>query len=186
MKILVTGNKNRGVAKAIYENLGEYEVDCVSRKSWNDLMIPQERTVVANQSISYDVFINCSKLDDFCQTLLLKEVHDHWIHMSKSGHIINIGSTVDTGLKGGSRLYTVEKVALRNLSRKLTYDAIGGSGIKVTYISLGYLDTEGVSFKDKVKIDLSHVTDTIEWILECPDYININEISADPIQKERV
>ena len=183
MKVLVTGSRQRGLAKSIHRCLNEeYDVDCVSRDTYGDLNTPDIRDMLKGKSLSCDVFINCSKLSAFNQTLLLKDIWDCWVENKKQGHIINIGSTVDTGLKGGSRLYTVEKVALRNLSRKLSLDASSGNGIKVTYITLGYLDTEGVSFADKVKIELHHVVDAIEWVIEAPDYLNINEISIDPIQ----
>ncbi len=185
MKILVTGNKKRGLAKVIHDYLGYFgmEVECISRETGANLIMFSGRSELLNKSKNYDVFINCSKLSDFYQTIVLKEVWDYWCQIKKTGHIINIGSTVDTGLKGGSRLYAVEKVALRNLSRKLTYDTLSGNGIKVTYVSFGYLDTEGVSFKDMVKIDLKHVVHVIKWLLEAPDYMNINEISIDPIQE---
>jgi short-subunit dehydrogenase len=185
VNILVTGNKKWGLVKSIHRCLNEeYDVNCVSRDTYGDLNTQEIRDTLKGKSLSFDVFINCAKLSDFNQTLLLKDIWDCWIENEKKGHIINIGSTVDTGLKGGSRLYTVEKVALRNLSRKLTYDSSSGNGIKVTYISLGYLDMESVSFKDKVKIELHHVVDVIEWVLEAPDYLNVNEISIDPIQEK--
>jgi NAD(P)-dependent dehydrogenase (short-subunit alcohol dehydrogenase family) len=185
MKIIVTGNKGWGVAEAISKYLSsEYKVFCASRQSWHDLSTESGVQDFTAKSFEYDAFINCAKLKNFQQTLLLKAVWDSWKEREKTGHIINIGSTVDTGLKGGSRLYTTEKVALRNLSRKLTYDAMGGSGIRVSYISFGYLNTKNVSFKDKVKVDLGDVVNVIKWVLESPSYININEISIDPIQVE--
>ena len=185
MKIIVSGSMEHGLAKEIYKRLnGEHEVHCFSYRNGLDLCVYEGRERFVALTTGYDVFINCAKLDNFCQTLLLREVWMHWRTSGKKGHIINIGSTVDTGLKGGSRLYTTEKVALKNFSRKLSYDASAGCGIKMTYISLGYLDTEGVSFQDKVKIKLGDVTDTITWILDAPEYININEISMDSIQEE--
>jgi len=184
MKILVTGNKKRGVAKAIYERLPYgHDTKLVSREMHVDLNTEEGRTALCKMSLKYDTFINCSKLECFNQTLLLKEIWDYWIKNNKKGHIINIGSTVDTGLKGGSRLYTTEKVALRNFSRKLSFDTLAGNGIRVTYISFGYLDTEGVSFKYKNKIELEEVVAIIEWVIDSPEYININEISIDPIQE---
>jgi hypothetical protein len=185
MKIIVSGNMTWGLCEVIYKQLSQkgHIVHCFSSSVGIDLCTYDGRERFKSLSIGYDVFINCVKLGNFCQTLLLKEVWDHWMAAKKTGHIINIGSTVDTGLKGGSRLYTTEKVALKNMSRKLTYDTLSGSGIKVTYVSLGYLNTPGVSFKDKNKIRLEDVVDTIQWVLESPIYININEISMDPIQE---
>jgi len=184
MKILITGNKNKGLAKVLYKHFSQnHEVECISREGLMDLSTIKGREELTYGSIVFDVFINCSKLHSFNQTIILKKVWDRWMSTTNKGHIINIGSTVDTGLKGGSRLYTVEKVALRNLSRKLSLDATSGNGIKVTYLSLGYLDTLGVSFADKIKISLEEVCNTIQWILDFPVNVNINEISMDPIQK---
>lgn len=181
---MVTGSVDKGLAKEIYERLnGEHDVHCFSLRNGLDLCTYDGRERLVALSVGYEVFINCAKLDHFSQTLLLREVWMKWKTTGRKGHIINIGSTVDTGLKGGSRLYTTEKVALKNFSRKLSYDASAGCGIKMTYLSFGYLDTPGVSFQDKIKIKLGDVTDTIIWLLDLPDYININEISMDPIQE---
>ncbi len=183
MKILITGSHDWGLAKALGEHLQHQDITFASRSKGFDLITEDGRGRLSIESLSYDVFINCSKLDNFNQILVLKRVWDKWKENNKKGHIINIGSTVDTGLKGGSRLYTTEKVALRNFSRKLTYDSMSGNGIQVTYLSLGYLNTPGVSFEDKVKIKLDYVASIINWIINKPDYININEISIDPIQE---
>lgn len=183
MKILITGSHDWGLAGALGKYLQQHEIEFASRSKGCDLITEMGRDILSDKSMFCDVFINCSKLDNFHQTLVLKRVWDRWRTNRKKGHIINIGSTVDTGLKGGSRLYTTEKVALRNFSRKLTYDSMSGNGIQVTYLSLGYLDIDGVSFKDKVKIKLDYVVSVIEWIITKPDYININEISIDPIQE---
>jgi len=181
MKIMLTGNKNWGLAKELYKSFEH--VSCFSRSTGVHLTTEVDQEFLAKKTLSCDVFINCSKLNNFNQTLLLKKVWDTWNENNKKGIIINIGSTVDTGLKGGSRIYNVEKVALRNLSRKLSLDTSSGNGIKVSYISLGYLDTKGVSFQDKVKIKLNEVSDIIQWVLNTPSTININEISIDAIQK---
>jgi len=183
MKILLTGNGKYGLSKELYNSLNQfYDVDCFSRSNGYDLEIKENQDKLSKSSLQYDIFINCSKLNNFNQTILLKKVWDLWNQKNKKGTIINIGSTVDTGLKGGSRLYTVEKVSLKNLSRKLSLDTSNGNGIKVSYISVGYLDTEGVSFQDKVKIKLKDISNTIKWILNSPLYLNINEISIDSIQ----
>ena len=185
MKILITGGHDWGLAEAIGKYLQKHKVSFVSRIKDFDLTTEIGRSKLSIESLNCDIFINCSKLDNFNQVLALKRVWDKWKKHNKKGHIINIGSTVDTGLKGGSRLYTTEKVALRNFSRKLTYDSISGNGIQVTYLSLGYLNTHGVSFKDKVRIKLKYVASIIDWIINKPEYININEISIDPIQERQ-
>jgi len=185
MKILLTGNGKHGLSKDLYNTFSAtMVVDLFSRTNGYDLNTEEGKLKLIKESINYDIFINCSKLNNFNQTLLLKGVWDSWVENNKKGIIINIGSTVDTGLKGGSRLYTVEKVALKNMSRKLSLDTTSGNGINVCYLSLGYLDTEGVSFKDKTKISLEQVTKTIAYILLTPQNMNINEISIDAIQEK--
>lgn len=179
--ILTTGNPTYGLAKAIQSVIGG---DFVSRTNGHDLTTDTGRATVARMSLSYDVFINCAALWRFHQTMVLEEVWKAWQEAGKSGTIINIGSTADTGVRGGAWRYPIEKKALRDYNRNLTYSAIGGSGIRVSYISYGYLSTPSVEAKhpDKKKIDPLYAAGIIKWVLEQPPGVNIHEISLDPIQ----
>lgn len=181
MKILTTGNPNYGLAKAIQETMGG---DFVSRSTGHDLCDDQVRQQVAQMSLDYDVFINCAALWRFHQSLVLETVWNAWKEAGKKGRIVNIGSTADTGVRGTSWRYPIEKKALKEYSRNMTYAAIGGSGIHVTYVTYGYISTPNVEGKhpDKKKIDPQYAAEMIRWAITQPEHININEISIDPIQ----
>ena len=62
--------------------------------------------------------------------------------------------------------------------------AQGGSNIKATCISPGSLTTPSVMKKhpDRKLIDTEYVAELILWLINQPEYVNINEISVDPIQ----
>lgn len=181
MTTLTTGNPSYGLAQAIATVIGG---DFVSRSTGHDLTKDEVRKAVAEMSLGYDAFINCSALWRFHQSLVLETVWSRWKEAGKRGRIINIGSTADTGVRGGAWLYPIEKKALKDLSRNLTYSAIGGSGIAVTTISFGYLSTPSVERKhpDKKKIDPLDAARMVQWVLEQPLSININELSLDPVQ----
>ena len=61
---------------------------------------------------------------------------------------------------------------------------MGGSNIKSTLISPGSLTTPSVMKKhpDRKLIDTSYIAEVILWLIQQPEYVNINEISLDPIQ----
>ena len=58
------------------------------------------------------------------------------------------------------------------------------SNIKSTLISPGSLTTPSVMKKhpDRKLIDTSYIAEVILWLIQQPEYVNINEISLDPIQ----
>ena len=102
----------------------------------------------------------------------------------RKGHIINIGSTADTGVKGRTWRYPTEKKALKAYNRDLTYMTMGGSNIKTTLISPGSLTTPAIIKKhpDRKLIDVEYIAELVVWIINQPEYINVNELSIDPIQ----
>lgn len=182
MRILTTGNPTYGLAAAISEIVGG---DFASRSSGFELTSDDGRSRLVEHSLDYDVFINCAALWKFHQTLVLEAVFNRWKETGKRGRIINIGSTADTGVRGSSWRYPIEKKALRDMSRNLSYTSIGGTGIAVTYVSYGYLSTPSVETKhpDKRKIDPIYAAGIIQWVIDQPLHLNVNEISLDPVQE---
>ncbi len=182
-KIIMTGNPEYGICEAFSK---KREATYVSRTSGMDLTKPDSWRDLAKQSLDYDVFINNSALWRMHQTLLLKTVYDAWFENEKSGLIICIGSTADVGIRGGSRLYPVEKAALRDMCRRLSFAALGGSGIRVSLLSPGYVNTPGTEEKhpSKNKISTEYVAEVLDWLIDQPEHLMFNEISLDPIQEE--
>lgn len=186
-KILITGNKEYGLAQALAEKFPHADFYSRSNSDY-DFNEFDKRNDFAKLSLDYDIFINNSALSSFRQTLLLQKVYSTWVEHEKKGQIISFGSTADTPVKGHQWLYPIEKKALRSLSRNLSLASLGGqsepTGIRITYLSMGYLQTPKVEIKHPhaKKIELQYITNTVEWILNQPEHININEISLDPIQ----
>ena len=188
-QIAITGNPDYGLAKALAKIVS---ADFFSRKCGGfDFSIEAKRLEFAELSKSYSIFVNCAALWRFQQTLLLEQVYKAWVAAGHQGHIINLGSTADTPVKGSDWVYPVEKKALRAYSRNLSFASLGGhgsrpSGIRITYLSPGYLNTPGMEKKypGVKKIETDYVASVIAWLIAQPAHINISELCLDPIQCE--
>jgi len=187
--VLITGNKYYGLCKAIcnlFDSVDTISYRTASRtNNWSlDRTDQQERLADYFVKENFDIFINNSALWKFHQIMVAEKIYSKCIEKEKSAHIINIGSTADTGVKGRTELYPAEKKALRHYNRNLTYMTIGGSNIKSTLISPGSLTTPSVIKKhpDRKLLDTEYIAEIILWLIRQPEYVNINEISLDPIQ----
>jgi NAD(P)-dependent dehydrogenase (short-subunit alcohol dehydrogenase family) len=187
-KIIVSGNKDYGLSGSL-SRIFEDAYFCSRSSSGHNLAKHEDREKFAQESLNYDVFINCSCLSQFRQVLLLEQVYQLWKDSNKKGHIISLGSTADTPVKGTSWVYPIEKKALRNYCRNLSMASLGGhghppSGIRVTYISPGYLSTPKMEEKHKGvdKIDTGYLAELIKWVIEQPAKYNLSEICLDPVQ----
>lgn len=182
MKIIIAGDGEYGLGGALRRRWPEAKF--CSRKTGYDLCQPEQWARLAEESLSFDVFISCSSLWRFHQSLLIAKVWETWKSQRKRGQMIHMGSTADTGLRGGTWMYPVEKSALKVLSRNLAYSAVGDGEIRSTLLSPGYLNTPKVESKhpERKKIDPEYIVDIIDWLIRQPPHININEISLDPVQ----
>lgn len=187
-KILITGNRNYGLCKAICDMFDEqnYEYECASRETGWQLDQNDEQVRLAGHFVmeGFDVFINNSAIWKFHQIMIAEQVYGAAKLAGVNAHFIHMGSTADTGVKGRTWRYPTEKKAMRDYNRDLSYMAIGGSNVKTTCLSPGSLTTPGVMKKhpDRQLIDIEYIAEVILWLLNQPDYVNINEISLDPIQ----
>lgn len=182
-KILITGNPEYGLAKALHEELPNSSF--ISRSNGYDLTDDNTINKVCDLSLEYDIFINNSALYHFYQTWLFDKLWKHWRDNNKSGFIINIGSTTDRTSKGSDWIYQVEKKSLREISNDRALLSVWGkTGIRVTYISLGSLNTKKVHEKhpDRKLMEIDKAAQYIKWLIDQPSQYNINEISLDVIQ----
>jgi hypothetical protein len=183
MKILITGNPNFGLAKElglIYPN-----ATFVSRNSNIDLTSLDGHKKLAELVLSHDVFINSSALWKFNQTVLLDTVYKKCIEEKHSPYIICLGSTTDRVKKGSSWLYNAEKKALRDYCNSLGLNSVWQDGPKITYISFGTLSNNQEKHPERKTIDIGVAAKYIQWLVEQPKEICINEISIDPMQNQR-
>lgn len=188
-KILITGSRNYGLCEAIcnlFDTLPNIEYETASRSNGYNLDNSDGYSKLANYYIDgdFDIFINNSAIWKFHQVMIVESVFNAMEEANRKGQIINIGSTADTGVKGRTWRYPTEKKALKAYNRDLTYMAMGGSNIKTTLISPGSLTTSSVMKKhpDRKLIDVEYIAELVVWTINQPEYINVNELSIDPIQ----
>lgn len=111
------------------------------------------------------------------------------------GQIINIGSVAAHLPYRGGNVYGATKAFVRQFSRNLRTDVFGTS-IKVTNIEPGMAETEfsDVRFKGDVSkakavyegsrsLQAEDIANTIAWILEQPERVNIDNIEIMPIDQ---
>jgi len=187
-KILITGNRNYGLCQAICNMFDDnsYEYECASRATGWSLDTNEEQLRLANHFVDNDfnVFINNSAMWKFHQVMIAENMYNRANDAGVHAQFIHMGSTADTGVRGRTWRYPTEKKALRDYNRDLTYMTMGGANIKTTLLSPGSLTTPSVMKKhpDRQLIDVEYIAEIILWLLNQPEYVNINEISLDPVQ----
>ena len=188
-KIIITGSRKYGLCEAmcnLFDTMPDIEYETASRSNGYHLDTSEGQRKLAEYYIegNFDIFINNSAIWKFQQVMIVECVFNAMEDADRKGHIINIGSTADTGVKGRTWRYPTEKKALKAYNRDLTYKAMGGSNIKTTLISPGSLTTTSVMKKhpDRKLIDVEYIAELVVWTINQPEYINVNELSIDPIQ----
>jgi NADP-dependent 3-hydroxy acid dehydrogenase YdfG len=169
----------------MFDNNG-YEYECASRETGWSLDRQEDQARLAHHFVlnGFNVFINNSAMWKFHQIMIAENMYNAAKLAGINAQFIHMGSTADTGVKGRTWRYPTEKKALRDYNRDLTYMTMGGSNIKTTLLSPGSLTTPSVMEKhpDRQLIDVEYIADIILWLLSQPEYVNINEISLDPVQ----
>jgi hypothetical protein len=187
-KILITGNRDYGLCQAICNMFDDngYVYECASRATGWSLDKNEDQVRLANHYVlnGFNVFINNSAMWKFHQIMIAEQMYNAANIAQVKSQFIHMGSTADTGVKGRTWRYPTEKKALRDYNRDLTYMTQGGSNIKTTCLSPGSLTTPSVMKKhpDRALIDVEYIAEIILWLLNQPEYVNINEISLDPVQ----
>jgi hypothetical protein len=181
--ILCTGNPEFGVASAIA--LRWPQTQFVSRTGWEyDLTQNSYKHKLAEKALSFDVFINCSALWQYHQTLLLDTVYKKADSERKRIHLVSLGSTTDRATKGTDWHYQQEKKALRSTSNALGLKSIWGGGPKVSYITFGTLENNQHKHPGRRVMTLDEAVDLIEYVITAPDHLCVNELSVDPLQHD--
>ena len=181
MKILVAGNKNFGLAAELFKLYPD--AFFASRTTGFDLTANDDQKRLADLVLEYDVFINCSALWKFNQTVLLDAVYKKCTENNHRPYIICIGSTTDRVKKGGAWLYNAEKKALRDYCNTLGMNGVWGLAPKITLISFGSLSNVQSKHPDRKCMDIDRAANYIKWLIEQPTDICVNEISIDPLQQ---
>ena len=186
MKILITGKREYGVASALHK-IYPGAMFISRNETGHDLCERSVHQEIADLSLEYDVFINCSALWRFNQTLLLQAVFQKCHDERHAIHIINIGSTIERVTKGRVSNYAHDKEALKNQSHEYAVSYVWNPKIlpRSTYISFGTMPTPSAIEKNPTRntISLSEVANYIKWIIDQPVRLHIHEIAIDPVQR---
>lgn len=180
MKICITGNAEYGLASEL-KNIYPDAV-LLSRTTGFDLTTSNAQMQAAELASECDVFVNCSALWKFNQTVLLDTVYKTCAAKKLKNHIIAVGSTTDRVKNGKVWLYNAEKKALRDYCNTLSINSVWNEGPRVTYVSFGTLSNNQQKHPDRKCMAVSQAAQYIKWIIEQPSDLHINEISIDPIQ----
>ena len=188
-KVIISGNKHYGLGECLYKVFPDATFCSRSNGSY-DLTDQEQMGTFVSKSMDYDVYIGCSYLPIFAQTILLAKLFKEWSNVKKKGQIIVVGSTADWSTK--ARFYSTEKKALRDFSRRMAGLCTGGgpqlypgNGLRITYVAPGMIDLPKQRQKhgnDLAMVDPMYIANTIKWLTEQPENINIHEISMDPVQ----
>ena len=182
-RIIATGNPDFGVASAIFKRWPDAEIVGQTTRGL-DLTIQDHRDRLAKEALDYDVFINCSALWRFNQTLVLDTVYKVAQNARKRLHIVSLGSTTDRATKGSDWLYQQEKKALRSTSNAMGLKSVWAGGPRVSYITFGTLENNSHKHPDRRVMTLDEAVDLIEYVINAPEHLNINELSVDPLQTD--
>lgn len=182
MKLLITGNPNYGIAKELHKIYPD--AFFASRANDFDLTSQKDQQRIAELVLTYDVFINCSALYKFNQTVLLDTVYKKCVENNHRPYIICIGSTTDRVKKGGAWLYNAEKKALRDYCNTLGLNGVWGNAPKITLISFGSLSNVQHKHPDRKCMPIEKTATYVKWLLDQPTDVCVNEISIDPLQYE--
>ncbi len=181
--MLISGNPEQGVAQALWKLYPDAVF--MSRSSGHDLVEKSGREAFAKEALNHDVIIvNCA-LWQFQQTVLLDAVYKSLKNTKKLAHIVVIGSTTDRIKNGKAWLYNAEKKALRDYSNTLSIGGVWSRMPKVSYISFGTLRNNQEKHPDRRCMDIDEAAGYIKWLIDQPKYVNINEISIDPMQESQ-
>ena len=181
--MIITGNNQTGLASEI----GKLYPDAVfcSRATGFELTKGKEQERFAKLCLEHDIIINCAALWRFEQTNLLDAVYKKCVENSHCPHIICIGSTTDRVKNGKPWRYNAEKKALRDYSNTLALGGVWNQFPKISYISFGTLTNNQHKHPGRKCLDIGQAAEYVKWLIEQPNYVNINEISIDPMQSER-
>jgi hypothetical protein len=183
INILISGNKNFGIANELYK-LYPDAVFC-SRETGYDLTNSKDQARFAELASNFDVIIISSALWKFNQTVLLDTVYKHLTQRDLTPHVICIGSTTDRVKNGKPWLYNAEKKALRDYCNTLALGGVWDNKPKISYISFGTLTNNQEKHPNRKCMDIKLAAEYIKWLIDQPKYVNINEISIDPMQDNK-
>ena len=181
--MLVSANSTQTLGKSIYKLYPDAEF--CSRSTGYNLENRKDKERFAERALEHNHIIICAALYHFNQTVLLDTVYKTCVKNNHSPHIIVIGSTTDRVKNGKPWLYNAEKKALRDYSNTLALGGVWDNKPKISYISFGTLSNNQEKHPERKTLNIDEAAEYIKWLINQPRYVNINEISIDPMQDEK-
>jgi 3-hydroxy acid dehydrogenase / malonic semialdehyde reductase len=171
---------------------------CVKHSEWLsqiDVLINNAGLALGRESFQTSNFSEVQTMIDTNVSGLLRLTHRILPIMieRERGHIVNLGSVAGRAAYAGGTVYCATKAAVHMLSESLRHD-LGGTNIRVSVIAPGRVaETEfsEVRFRGDQKLaqkvyegyrvmTSKDVAETIAWVLDRPDHINIQEVTLMP------
>ena len=172
MKIGLTGH-TRGLGKSVYDSLIKlYNVIGFSRTNGYDVQSPNK---IIESLTDCDVFINNVYYETHQSNLFFK-LFEKWKDLEKT--IININSSSIHQSGAWNPQYVSNKKHLKDITQSLI-DKYPNKKCRVINLNLGTLDTHN-NFENFNKIESSKVSEIIEWCINQPQGIEIQQLSVLP------
>jgi hypothetical protein len=172
MKIGITGH-TKGLGKSIYDNLNKsHNVIGFSRTNGYDV---QSSNKIIEKLNDCDVFIN-NVYYQTTQSDLFFRLFEKWKELEKT--IININSSSIHQSGAWNPQYVSNKKHLKDITQSLI-DKYPKKKCRVINLNLGTLDTHN-NFENFNKIESSKVSEIIEWCINQPQGIEIQQLTVLP------
>lgn len=176
-KVAITGH-TRGIGKGIYDYFlrKDYEVRGFSRTNGYDLNDQNSISQIVSETLDFDIFVNnaFNHLGGFAQVQLLHDLFPHW--KNKEGWIINLSSVASDFIAGRKETtpYPITKIALDSYVKQLSWML---PRINLLLIRPGRVETPLIESVPGKKLRVNDIVNIIDWILNQPKDIHINEIT---------
>jgi short-subunit dehydrogenase len=172
MKIAITGH-TKGLGKSIYDNLiKSYDIIGFSRTNGYDVQSPNK---IIESLVDCDIFIN-NVYYQTTQSDIFFKIFEKWKDLEKT--IININSSSIHQSGAWSPLYVSNKKHLNDITQSLI-DKYPNKKCRVINLNLGTLDTHN-NFENFNKIEVSKVAEILEWCINQPHNIEIQQLTILP------
>lgn len=109
-----------------------------------------------------------------------------------SGHVINIGSTAGHQVYPRGNVYAATKFGVRALTKGMNID-VAGSGVRVSSVDPGYVDTEfslvrfegdqeraDATYRGFQPLDAADVADAVWYVASRPPHVNVFDLVVVP------
>lgn len=110
----------------------------------------------------------------------------------RSGHVINIGSTAGHQVYPRGNVYAATKFAVKALTKGMNVD-VAGSGVRVSSVDPGYVDTEfslvrfdgdqeraDATYRGFQPLDAADVADAVWYVASRPSHVNVFDMIVVP------